>query len=56
MSKWIGPDVYDVELNDDKDRIELWRKGRVSHRWKLSEAKKIMDMLIKLVPMMKEVE
>ena len=52
VSKWAGGKVYDVELNDDKDRVELWRKGRVSHRWTREEAQYIKDMLDKLVPMM----
>ena len=52
MSKWAGGKVYDVELNADKDRVELWRKGRVSHRWTREEAEYIRDALVKLVSQM----
>jgi hypothetical protein len=46
--------IYDVDINEDCDRITLWRRGRAKHRWTRAEAEYIRDQLIKLVPKMKK--
>lgn len=44
--------IYDLDLNKERDRIQLWRGKRVAHRWTKEEAETILKELQFLIPRM----
>ncbi len=46
----VSAGLYDLDLNADRDRITLYRKTRVAHRWTREEALYIYKCLGDLIP------